>query len=392
MLFNMMVASALGTLISLCVAYLYVYRREWMDRLFPGSRSSDWGRVFSRLVGESKQKMGTPSDGGKRTGASVGASRSSKQRPQWLVELENLAQQGDSPNSDKLISQWERYAQDIYVGGAKELKPIFKEWERTKASALSGSFFKRLMIELLEQKAGYRNASAFKLREINDFNRLVVAVASLLLLIEDAEKGSRSLTRSLIKNQASERRVFLAIEYWLFLKTGAAKNALLAQLLKPNHRVGQRISSLSYQKRVRLCLMTLTTDWGQLPDQKSLLASFVKVIDEIASEEVKQESMKREQSRQQKSKKENKQKQKTPRPSTLTKKEEYLLRLGLSATSDFRSVRKAYKKLAMEKHPDRLMASSPSEMELKRAHVEFLQIQEAYHYLEKNMGDHKKSA
>lgn len=389
MLFNMMVASALGTLISLCIAYLYVYRREWMDRLFPGSRSSDWGRVFSRLVGENKQKLGAQ-DEGKRTGASVGASRSSRQRPQWIVELEGLAQKGDSPNSAKLISQWESYAQDIYVGGPKELKPIFKEWERTKASALSGSFFKRLMIELLEQKAGYRNASAFKLREINDFNRLVVAVASLLLLIEDAEKGSRSLTRSLIKNQASERRVFLAIEYWLFLKTGAAKNALLAQLLKPNHRVGQRISSLSYQKRVRLCLMALTTDWGQLPDQKSLLASFVKVIDEIASEEVKQESAKREQK--QNHKQEKKREHKTAKPSTLTKKEEYLLRLGLSVTSDFKSVRKAYKKLAMEKHPDRLMASSPSEMELKRAHVEFLKIQEAYHYLEKNMGDHKKSA
>lgn len=390
MLMNMMVACLLGTLISLCVAYLYVYRKEWMDRLFPGGKNSQWGTFFSGLVRQSKQKIRSTStsesEGLERAGASVGASRSSRVRPAWLNELENLKISSENPNSPKLVDAWLKYSDSIYNGGPKELSAITKEWERTKSNPLSLTFFKRVMVQLLELKAPYRNVARQELREVSEFNRLVVSLASLLLLIEDSEKGSRSLSRALIKNQASEKRAFLAIEYWLFLKTGAAKNALLKQLLKENHPVGRRISSLSFEKRVKLCLDSLTTDWARLPDQKTLLASFVKVMDEIATEEVNQTNKAREEAQSKK----NKQKPQTTK--SLSKRDEYLLRLGLSTSADFKSVRKAYKRLALEKHPDRLMANSPSEMELKRAHADFLKIQEAYHYLEKNMGERKKSA
>jgi len=396
----MMVASALGTIISLCIAYLYVYRRELFDRFFPGRKRGGWGDAFDGLIKDKKQGLGASDDSGKRSGMGVGESRVASTKSQLVKELEAMLSSHESGNSDKLIKAWLGYVSDIYRGGASELRPISKEWDRTKSSPLSPAFFKRIMIELFEQRAIFKVVSKQQLMEISTFNRLVVAVATLLLLMEDAQKGSRTLSRSLIKNQAHEKRVFLAIEYWVFLKTGASKNSLLAQLLKENHPVGRRLSSISYSKRVRLCLSTLTTEWAQVPDQKGLLASFVRVMDELASEEAK---FKTRQSEEQRSKEKSREKarerarhkeksQKRPRASSGSKREEYLSRLGLSNTSDFKSVRKAYMKLAMEKHPDRLMGSSPSEIEMKRAHEEFLKIQEAYQFLEKSMNGPKKAA
>lgn len=390
MIMNMMVACILGTIVSLIVAYLYVYHRDWMERVFGRGKRAKWGDTFSKLVDEKRQGFGAGKDSGEdspRQGMKTGEGRAGGVKPQLLHILDTL--DGSSP---ALIEQWRKYAGEIYQGGPKELSPLAKLWERSNFHSLSVSFFKRLAVELLDQQAIFVNLADKNLRDIQSFNRLVVAVATLLLLMEDAEKGSRTITKALIKNQAHEKRVFLAIEYWIFLKTGAAKNALLKQLLKENHPIGQRIGSLSFSKRVRLCVTAISSDYSQIPEPKSLLASFVRIIDEFTLDESKFRQSEREQA-EKKSKSQNKQKAKASSASSAdTKMQRHLSVLGLSSGADFKDVRKAYKKLAMQKHPDRLMSSAPSEAQLKHAHEEFLKIQEAYHYLEKNMGGGKKAA
>ncbi len=410
MIMNMMVACVLGTILSLFVAYLYVYHRDWMDRVFGRGKRGKWGDTFSKLVDEKRQGFGGSSGDSSdsaREGMKSGQGRGQGTRPQLLGILDALDDR-EGINSTKLIEDWQKYASAIYLGGQKELAPITSLWERSSFHSLSLSFFKRLAVELLDQQAVFRNIADKDLREIATFNRLVVAVATLLLLMEDAEKGSRTITKSLIKNQSHEKKVFLAIEYWVFLKTGAAKNALLKQILNEAHPVGQRLGSLSYSKRVRLCVLAISADFSQVPDPKSLLASFVRVVDELALDEQKFRETEREQAQKKHRKEHRKEQDKKNKNSSKggenshssrqsnnsgsTRMQTYLAVLGVSNGSDFKAVRKAYKKLAMEKHPDRLMSSSPSEAQLKRAHEEFLKIQEAYQYLEKNMSDGKKAA
>lgn len=397
MIINMMVACVLGTIISLIFAYLYVYRRDWMDRVFGRGKRGKWGDTFSSLVDEKRKGFGgssSSSGDSERKGMKTGEGRSSGVRPQLLTVLESLDDR-EGVNSTKLINDWQKYATQIYQGGKSELAPITKLWERSSFQTLSVSFFKRLAVELLDQQAIFRNIADKDLRDIQSFNRLVVAVATLLLLMEDSEKGSRTITKSLIKNQSHEKRVFLAIEYWVFLKTGAAKNALLKQILKDNHSIGQRLGSLSYSKRVRLSMLAINSDFAQIPDPKTLLASFVRVVDELAVDEQKFHDSEREQASKKENQKKNKKKKeeaKTKVSSGSTRLQGYLKVLGVETGADFKAVRKAYKKLAMEKHPDRLMSSSPTEAQLKRAHEDFLKIQEAYQYLEKNMSESKKAA
>lgn len=71
------------------------------------------------------------------------------------------------------------------------------------------------------------------------------------------------------------------------------------------------------------------------------------------------------------------------RPPSKSKISTYYKILGVTELSTLKEIKKAYRKLVMQHHPDKFATSSSEQ--IKKAQDRFLKIQEAYEYLEKKL-------
>lgn len=390
MLIKLALALVGGTVLSFMFGYLVAY---WRDIGRGPSKQLDdknWLKFFEALT-RLKREAFTFS---KRSGQQR-RQHSSTQRTQQQQRRSRAPSSWEQhPELARLLLKFDdfypelyRYFEGLQKRGDELMLLEAKELEKTLKTRVSASMMADRLHELLELKAfdnlGVQNLGGEAARQL----WMCFSVGHIYL--DDARLGSPTLSQYLIEQlNLDQASVYRGIEAQCLLARGASKKALFKKYWQEQQKSGfersEYLHSLTPFERAQLCFKWTRTKTSAEEIHRQLRGTLEEMEKAF-------EKFYREHNTKQKKQKEQKSKRRQNKPEQ-TQAQTHSLQwaydlLEMQATDEFSLIKKQFKRMAMKYHPDRLAREGLSEIECRRHHEHFVEVQRAYKALEKHCQD-----
>lgn len=390
MLVKLTLALLGGTVLSLIFGYLIAYWRDIGSSSPKNLNDSNWSQFFETLTQlksyglKFSARQQKQAHNNKRHKSATQKQRRSRAPSSWEnhSEVQRLL-----VKFEDFYPELYRYFENLKYNGDELLKLEAKELESQIKVKVSASMMGDRMHELLELQAfdsfGVQGLGGQAVRE------LWLSFTVGQIYIDDARLGSSTLSHALSRELSlDESSLFRGIEAQVMLIKGASKKALFNKYWKEQQKSSFErsgyLQNLTPSQRAQLCYKWAQTKGhhSQISQQlKETLKEIEKCFQELYREHNSADGKHHRKKQQHK-------KSRAQRPSATQAPDSdpyhwaYEL-LEMPKTSDFTVIKKQFKKMAMKYHPDRLSREGLNELECRRHHEHFLEIQKAYKSLEK---------
>lgn len=390
----MLIALVGGTLISIAIGYLIAYGKEFFEKSSQSGDFESWSKGFDRMVGA--QKADFRDSGAERSGFSTGQSRA-QSTDRHGSYFEQLAQTYENLNMSAEAQYFERLKSEGRDFFDQECKKRSSEFKRKWGHSVSDHYLRERFIELCRDKAFIQNKNLKLALPLKGLFDLWESYAGAYLLLDDARLGSSTLSKDLEKKLALDPfSIYRGIEYWFLTKAGQSKASLVQEYWRDvgrgHFQRSQKVANWSESRRIQIILSLVFPARHKVRTFPEVLKECEGAISDLESElrsrgrQDNQEGQSSSSHKKQKSKKQTSSEHPKAKKSS-TPPSDFSI-LGIEVTSDWEEIKKAYRKMAMKYHPDRV--DSHNEQEAREAHDFYVEIQKAYERLEKRYG--KKAA
>jgi hypothetical protein len=360
----MLIAVVLGTIVSVIFGYLYANRKNLFSSFETRLGNESFGSFFNRLVNRKKAEMG----GILRSQTAERKSKEARSKNKWESLLANV--EAGSLKEKKIIAL-RKFIESLTSTNSSYIKNWAKQFKNYSSDGEVRLLKAARTLNL--ENAFIKDENKAEVFGINEIESMVKGYALLELYVEEAKSGKANALLDLCKRKNVHISYGIkAVEMMIMQKCGASTVGMLSSFSNKMFESSLRLKGLNYDKLNRSFLELIKLGGPEII-KKNLQSLITKIV------LFESEARKKEQEKKSQSSKERKPKKKNPSVSGLS---EYYEILGVPSHSSFDIVKKAFKKLAMQKHPDRLMSKNLSEIEMKRAHNEYLKIKSAFEKIE----------
>lgn len=354
----MLLAVIIGSIISVCIGYLYT-QSKWGDHLyqFLRNKNNDWEKVFNSMILREQMRLGSLF---KRSFGKKEKPDARRNGSQSLYEgLENHPRE-----SLKIIDSW--FQSDKKA--VSRMTEVLKNHGKIRSSNIP---IKMYMREVVLDKQ-YKHLKGQKM-----LNHMMAQVYMRCIRAELLQGKDLSLFIRLNEDVNIHRGV-LAV---FLMKSGGGEKTCRQQVYQNSTSALARIKSSSIGKLDNI-EKELVSNYS---DVKSLFSHFrIEARKQKTFENEFANKQKSQSKSQQKSSSKQKSQQGSSRPGQIlnpNKVPDALKILEMSRVIDLNSLKKKYRKMAMDHHPDRIKAQNPKEEKL--AHEQFVRINSAFQTLSK---------
>jgi DnaJ-domain-containing protein 1 len=387
MLIKLTLALIGGTVLSLIFGYLIAYWRDIGRDSLKSSDDSSWSILFDTLTRLKTERF----KHSERQRAQKSDARNSHTKSQHKRRSRAPSSWEKHSEIERLLLRFEDFHPRLYSyflkikdSGEELMKLEASELEKRLGIRVSASMMADRIHELLELKA-------FESLSLQDsgpeaVHELWLSHTVAQIYLDDARLGSTTLSQSLCKELSLDSAtVFRGIEAQFMLVKGASKKVLFRKYWKEHQKSSFERSSylqnLTPTQRAELAYKWARTKMnfaGMIQQLRETLLEIERFFEGFYRD---QNSGKNNQNKQKNKK------TKQQRTTQETQKDPlqwaYEL-LEMTPSQEFITIKKQFKKMAMKYHPDRLVQEGLSELECKRHHEHFVEIQKAYKALEKH--------
>lgn len=401
MLLKIALALVGGTVISLIFGYLVAYWRD-IGRDSPKNMDEHtWFRFFEAMTSLKKEAFKFTSkkesrESQRRSSSTSGApgaqsKRRSRAPSSWQKhpEIQRLLLKFDD-----FYPELYRYFQNFKDRGDELAALEARELEKILGERVSATMMADRMHELLELKAfdslGVQDAGAKRIRE------LWLCYSAAQMYLDDARLGSATVSKKLSQELNLEASsVFRGIEVQCLLSKGASKKALFKKYWQEQQKQSFErslyLQNLTAFERSQLCYKWVQTK-AHVQEVKRQLSQTLQEMEkafqafyrEYNSGQKQQQTHKKKGQKQEHHRQQKREAPPQQKSSDSLQWAYDLLEMGV--TTEFSLIKKQFKKMAMKYHPDRLAREGLGELECRRHHEHFVEVQKAYQTLEKRYG------
>lgn len=359
--FKMLMAVVLGTIVSVVFGYVYANRKSLFSNIETKLGSESFNSFFNRLVNRKKAEMGgTPATSLEKK------NQSKTYKSKWDDLLANV---NSGSVKEKKILALQKFILSLTSTDSSYIKNWSKQFKILAGVSDCEVRLLKAARNLNLENAFIRDEKKAEVFGINEIENMVKGYALIDLYVDEAKSGRTNALADICKRKNVHVSYGLkAVEMMIMQKCGASTVGVLSSFNNKIYEQSSKLRGLSFDKLNR-AIMEIIKLGGPDTIKKNLQSLITKII-LFEGEEKKKEQKKKS--------------QKPPREKKKVASDlaEYYQILGVPTHSSFDIVKKAYKKLAMQKHPDRLMSQNLSEIEMKRAHNEYLKIKGAFEKIE----------
>jgi hypothetical protein len=388
MILKLGIAIFLGTLVSVIIGHLVVHRERYFKFLSSGESKGDWDKSFSDFIRSKIYDFG-----GHSVSKPMGPRRTSRSKPAagkakdvlgfFRSRREQLAKSGKGSSSeaqklDEVLGVLENYTKrniSYFKNQARSLNTLTKG--HIGAQALMGATADLVALKTFE----VGESEKFAIDKKSVWN-CIESLSFVRACIKDLSDPKRPLCKLLAqKKYVDEILMAKAIEASVLLKLGGSEKAILMKVANKKYKVGRSLKVVMPGKIDRAVLAFIRSGGYQYFSPKDILNLLLSTAKKI---ELKSEGQRqKEQSKKKTHSRGSSQRKSAGKASgRVDQYNSHCSVLGVQTDQEFSQIKKAYRKLVMLKHPDRLAAKGLSKQQMAQAHDEFLEIQNSYEYLE----------
>ncbi|MCK5072015.1 MAG: J domain-containing protein [Bacteriovoracaceae bacterium] len=383
--------------IAMFIAYVVLHKTGRRN----GQRSEDsWNKGFNRLVRQKLMEFGLfdrwyeiNRDKRKNDSGAAGKCKTLK-----ILE-ESLARR---PDNQKILKSY-RFLQSVNEGSLKYLRAIGDALEKVTGCNVSAQFILSDAKKLLNLEVFLVSEAKLEILPFQEIGRIIKSYVLVDLFIEDAIRGSSTVTRMIERMRGvSGKRIYKAVEFLVLLKSGASQKFLLDEIVFRANEDLSRLAKIGEIKKHTAIMSIIRKPNFTFRGPQEVIDEVIAIlrkINKLGNEhlnKIHEERRKRDEERRRRDEENRKQKYEKARQrqKEQSKKQQQKEReqkkgginiggvqlddayeiLGCDINCSIRRIKKRYKGLAMEKHPDRISDANDKKM----AHEEFIRIKNAY--------------